>query len=126
MEEECAWNTPPGDFVVLPHIHAAIPTPNSPPLLPQPHTPNSPPTYDTFIPSPPPKSSLSEDLKVLIINITIELSLQEQTEEFIPTSEIPENSLGAPLKEITPIPEISHPTIHPLWFSLKNLFLFLC
>jgi hypothetical protein len=36
MEEERAWNTPPGNFVVLPHSHAAIPTPDSPHLLPQP------------------------------------------------------------------------------------------
>jgi hypothetical protein len=79
MEEECAWNTPPGDFVVLPRIHAPI------------HTCDSPIHIDTFIPSPPPESSLSEDLEASIINTAIELSLQDQPEEFISTSEIPEN-----------------------------------
>jgi len=101
MEEERAWNTPPGDFVVLPHVHAPIPTPDSPIYV------------DTFVPSPPPESSLSEDLKASIINTAIELSLQDQSEEFIPTSEIPENPLGAPLEEIILVPETPHPSIHP-------------
>jgi hypothetical protein len=70
-----------------------------------------PPTYNVFI--PPPKSSLSKDLEALIINTAIKLSLQEPAEGFIHTSEIPENPLGAPLEEITPVPEIPHPTIHP-------------
>jgi hypothetical protein len=113
MEEEHAWNTPPGNFVILPHIYAAITTPNSSPLLPQPHTPDSPPTYNVFIPSPPPESSLSEDLEVSIINTAIELSLQERAKEFVPTLEIPENPLETACDEITPVLEISYPAIHP-------------